>query len=229
MIFSLSPFSVAKNWNECANVSCEYARVSVGREALSCKLLLAHPGGPVEASNTIPRGIPSDQQLLQTSSSQVINPASELFKTPVSIPISLSTDDGSLCKRRVRPMDRFCFTGKFCKFTPKILSELEATFIACSGKLPLRRELRILGQKLGIPQSQIRRWFIEHETLKLAPTQSNHTTNDQLANLEKRLERMEQKINAIEQKVNVQESTLLKTLQSIFSFPLNWSQDFSYG
>jgi len=225
MIFNLSPFSVAKDWSDCASNS-KITRAPTGIEALGCNFLLAHPGGPVEPPHTISCSIPPDRQPVRASSPQITSPTSSPFGA--SVPITLSTDGKLLRKQRVRPMDRFCFTGTFCQLTPKIISELDTAFNTSSGKLPSRGELRVLGQRLGISQSQIRRWFLEHDAPKLEPTQSSLAASEQLANLEKRLEKMEQRISVVEQQVQVQRSTISQTIQPIRSLPFDWSQDFFY-
>jgi hypothetical protein len=108
-------------------------------------------------------------------------------------------------------MERLCFAGTFTKMTPKQQEQLSQAYIVHSGRLPSRRELRMLSGYVGISQSRIRRWFLQHTTSSSSITANQTIYNpstpsapeeEDLSDVKNCLSRIEKQLDTIEGEVS---------------------------
>lgn len=59
------------------------------------------------------------------------------------------------------PMSSLLFDNVIETMTPKQLVELENEYICSQGKIPSRKVVKLIGERIGLPQSRIRRWFLQ--------------------------------------------------------------------
>lgn len=105
-------------------------------------------------------------------------------------------------------MSKLCFTETLDKLSIQNIQELNAAYRFYEGKLPSRKELRSLSERIRVSQSRIRRWFLDHLVVPPTPPEfgspgilkpsSAHLVIDEM---ERRLIQMEERLRRQEERV----------------------------
>jgi hypothetical protein len=121
-------------------------------------------------------------------------------------------------------MDAFCFTGTFNQLTTKNTADLQVAFIENQGKLPSRREIRNLSEKISLSQSRIRKWFLEHASPGL-PSPPPPGIPEESADVKSRISMVEESLQSLQGRLQILEEQMRKTkveLDTIAFFTQGW-------
>lgn len=132
--------------------------------------------------------------------------------------------------RQPAEMAAFCFCNIFDNLNAKVLVELNNAFAKFDGKMPSRREIRILSPHIGISQSRIRKWFLDQineapdqtvlplgSTLDLSEERSG-ATSPAIPELEARLVGFGERLDRVDFDI----STLKSQVDVLSCFSTNW-------
>ena len=140
------------------------------------------------------------------------------------------------CRKRPRSdfqmaMSKLCFTETLDRLSPQNKRDLNMAYIIHEGKLPSRKELRTLSERISVSQSKIRKWFLDR---LVPPTPPEHSSppgfkieantpfvddmEQKMIQLEERLDLLEQRVGAITEQSNIAKSQL----DSLNYFSTSW-------
>ena len=124
------------------------------------------------------------------------------------------------------PIGKQYFQSKLELVSERNYRDLEEMFHQYEGKLPSRKEIRILSAKSDISQSKIRKWFLDHHEQQtecidgIGRPGGGAAKGEGRKSFDERLRQLEEKVSKIEDQMDVMGVQLAFVTQTIDYIPL---------
>ena len=203
MIVSLSPYNVATRWEDCIQPESHGQIAGIVSFPQLGRVLTQQVGDLYDEGGRL---IVTREELTKMAPTTPLCQPSPSRDSKCPLPSPLTTPyRASRRGQRPRgsPMDSYCFQERYNKLTLKNQADLQLAYKIFEGKLPSRKDMREISLQIGIPQSHIKSWFLQHGME--AKTSTSPTATDE--NLMKRLDEIERRLAALE--TEVQKSSCL--------------------